>query len=250
MTTATVTENVDIATDETTETEATVNTISVEALEFKANVDKLIDANVTAFADKDSETVTDIRRAFGALDKDAKRNVRQFIKDAIAVLLTEQAEVAADLANNPERATELVDIAKRAAAYNSVKDFGLKPLAAQSTGERATRKPADPALAVGKNIAQVQLAYAVAMASVPTNVDPARITEITGELVTEAAQTEALEYRAWIYGGMEGAEPEASDVAKAAARISLGRGPKGQGRKPKTADVPESDAESADTDDQ
>ena len=76
----------------------------------------------------------------------------------------------------------------------------------------------------------IQLGYALAVGHPGAGVDADwgdKLTQPDDELVKIAA-----EYREWLASGQMGQEPSATKVAKAAARISLGRGPKGQGRRP------------------
>ena len=225
----TAAENVEVPEDGTV-VDSKVTTISEGVAEFMSTVRAMIDADVSVFADKDNDETVAVRRLFGALDKDGKRQVRGFIRDEIATLLAEQGDISAQLASDPSLATELVAVAQKSAGWNSLKDHGLRALSAPTTS--APRKVVDPLVAIAENVAQIQLAYALAISDLPEGIDADALNAKVAELVTEDSQAQAAEYRAFIENGQDGTEPEFSQTVKAAARISLGRGPKGQGRKP------------------
>lgn len=114
-----------------------------------------------------------------------------------------------------------------------IKDELVKP--AKTTRVRVA--PKNHTDAVVSEILAIQLGYslAVARASADTDLDADWQQKIAA-LATGEAQVRATEYAAWLDGKREGDEPEGvTEVEKSAARISLGRGPKGQGRKPKVA---------------
>lgn len=84
------------------------------------------------------------------------------------------------------------------------------------------------------SIASIQIAYS--LATLEAHANPTLDVdwqERIAAVATAEAQERALAYLQWLRDKQEGAEPEASDVEKAAARIALGRSPKGAGRKPR-----------------
>lgn len=99
-----------------------------------------------------------------------------------------------------------------------------------------TRKPRNRTGEVATHIAAIQLGYSLAMLDAHNDqtLDPDWQDRIA-EHATAEAQERAAQYALWLKGGQKGEEPEISEVEKAAARISLGRAPKGAGRKPATA---------------
>lgn len=102
----------------------------------------------------------------------------------------------------------------------------------QTKGKTGGAKPKDPTEAFALEQATAQLAYSLTVLNKPEAVDDEALAAKLGELVTEDVQALADQYRTWVSNGSKGDEPELPEYAKAAARISLGRSPKGQGRKP------------------
>lgn len=237
MTTATI-ENTTAAAADVDAAEASepkINTVTDEQFAFHAAVKKVID-NPDAAKDDKSDEIVAIRRAYGALSKDERRSVKLWLKETSQTLVDEGVEK--DDMSKVKSGNAVVIITRTA----------LKPLAPVSSITGSTATPADPTDAFVELKSTVYLAYAVVEATKGESVDESEAEKVQA-LVTSEAQTRAVAYRAWIEGGMEGEEPEATNLEKAAARISLGRSPKGQGRKPggknKAADA---DAAPADAD--
>jgi hypothetical protein len=111
--------------------------------------------------------------------------------------------------------------------------YALKDAIAKSgglKGGRTAAAPKNPTEAQVARVLAIQLGYALAFTIVPEGVDPDWKDQVKADSTLEA---QAKEYRTWLENGQEGEEPSVPESAKAGARISLGRAPKGQGRKPK-----------------
>lgn len=207
--------------DETTATEAT-EAVAVEPTEV---------VDLTAFEEAVLEVVEDpenvseeatlaARTAYQALGRNGKTAARKHV---------ETAAVDAVMAGNLPEAQTL----------HRLKDEILKPIPAD-TKPRAPRKPKNPTEGVVAGIVAIQLGYALAVqAAMNTENIDANWQEQVSVLATGEAQERAGAYVAWLLAKQEGVEPEVSELEKAAARVALGRAPKGQGRKPKEATVEE-----------
>ena len=110
----------------------------------------------------------------------------------------------------------------------ALKDAVLK--GALKTGATRTAKPRNVTASHVERILGIQLGYSLAFTHAPEGVDADWKDQVKN---TPELEKQASEYRAWLESGQEGDEPNVPAVAAAGARISLGRGPKGQGRKPK-----------------
>lgn len=125
--------------------------------------------------------------------------------------------------------------------------FSIRDLVVNAPKAPKERKPAaprhNPTSGVVNSIAAIQIGYSLAMVSAHGNPTlDSDWQERIGEVATTEAQARAQAYMEWLIDKQPGEEPEAGEVEKAAARIALGRSPKGQGRKPKTEKVePETD---------
>ncbi|AOE44604.1 hypothetical protein SEA_JUMBO_97 [Gordonia phage Jumbo] len=208
----------------------TVNTIPAEVTDFVKIVSDLVAANPANFANEDTDEILVIREAFAKLsDKDARRQARTFIRDA---KLTADKEMNDAVVTGD--AAKIVPAAQRAGAYATVIQHGFKVISAE---RGSVKNAADPVAAAAALVAQIQLAYAVALSDIPAGISVEDFQAKVAEIVTPDEQNAATQYRAFIENGQKGDEPNVSDLAKAAARVSLGRGPKGQGRKPKAAET-------------
>ncbi len=171
----------------------------------------VLEADINQVTDPKSASVRSVRQAYTDLSRKGKAAAKKW--------LDKQAEEALDN-DDTESTRRFVLLAKN----------GTRVISAN------VGRPAVPDSEKKKqNILQLQIGYALAAAA--ANNDP----ELAGwdqeVTATQEDITAAGNYAAWIEGGMEGDEPEATPAQKAGARVSLGRGPNGQGRKPKAADA-------------
>ncbi|USH45091.1 hypothetical protein SEA_CAMERICO_95 [Gordonia phage Camerico] len=203
------------------------NTIPREVAEYWAAVSDAADNAPEELKDKTTDTMVELRRLFGALDKDGKRQARAIVRDAKD---TELATAGEKQATDP--AAAMAHMGRSFALLNVINN-GFSALAPAGSPKTA----ADPVAAAVALTAQIQLAYAVSMAEAPAGISAEDYQARVSASLSENDQAHAQSYRAWLENGQTGTEPEVSDLAKAAARISLGRGPKGQGRKPKSAET-------------
>lgn len=170
------------------------------------------DAVTNAISDR-SPTEADIaavRAAYQALEpRKGKLAARNAIKD----------DIRNAIAN---RDIEL------AQALVAVEDGMSKAVGRPSAGV----SPKNATAAHIERVVSIQLGYSLAYTNVPAHVasDWADSVKIDAEL-----ERQSQEYRRWLETGQKNDQPEPNvpEVAKMGARISLGRGPKGQGRKPK-----------------
>lgn len=216
--------------------EPETNTIPREVAEFWTLVSDYADQGASAgLDDKKSDASLEIRRAYGALDKDAKRQARAIVRDAKD---TELEDAGKAQATDP--AAAMAHMARSFALLNVINNgfAALSSAAPKSAGD-----PVEAAVAL---TAQIQLAYAVSMATAPAGVDSADYSARVSASLTENDQSDAIAYRNWIEAGQTGDEPNVSELAKSAARISLGRSPKGQGRKPGSPNAPKDETAAAD----
>lgn len=192
-----------------TVTEATAATTEAPT-EAPVDLTKFNDAVSDAISDgaPSADEIKNVRRVYGDLEprkgKSAARNkLDEDVRDAIK-------------ASNVIQAQALLEIKDAI-----LKGGGLK-------GTR-TAAPKNPTEAHTSNVLAIQIGYSLAYSNVPEGVDPnwVDLVKATPEL-EQAAQS----YRKWLSEGQEGTEPEVPEAAKAGARISLGKAPKGQGRKP------------------
>lgn len=153
----------------------------------------------------DSPSMVEARRVYGDLTPKSKRAAKAWLKG-----LTEKTVINEDW-NESKR---LVLINNNAAKSTTV-----------NTGTGTSRKsPTEKAI---ETFQTIHLAYQVAAQRLAAlGIDPAK------SVPDEVDVTPAVEYANWINNPESGDEPEVDNKFKRAARVSLGRGPGGQGRKP------------------
>lgn len=227
---------VDTAAETVTEDTAATPTPATENVEvekepvdltaFQAAVDALIAAVTANPASELTDELFEVRKEYHELDRVGKAAARKAIEDgAVAAIMG-------------SRVTE-------AQALLRTKDEMLKAVPASGT-PRAPRTPKNVTDEVVATLAGIQLAYSYNMVSAQEN--PALDDdwqERVANAATQDAATRVAAYVGWLEAKQEGAEPEANDIEKAAARIALGRAPKGQGRKPKAVEEAAKAAEAA-----
>lgn len=110
----------------------------------------------------------------------------------------------------------------------------LKP-APSKKKDQVQKTPKDITADYIEHVAAIQLGYSLSILEAP-----AALAEGWKEQVQvkadETAQEQARTYRIFLENKQEGEEPDVPEFVKAGARISLGRAPKGQGRKPKAVE--------------
>ncbi|URG17461.1 hypothetical protein Mbo2_091 [Rhodococcus phage Mbo2] len=112
----------------------------------------------------------------------------------------------------------------------------LKPApSAKKGGSSANKAPKDPTAEHIDHVAAIQLGYSLSILEAPEGIAE-DWRERAAAKADEEAQTQAQEYRRFLLNKQEGTEPNVPEFVKAGARISLGRAPKGQGRKPKAVE--------------
>ena len=178
----------------------------------------------------ESDSVKAAQEVYGELDAKSKRAARKWLKDTGEKFML----------NDEFEKSKLFILVRKYAA--------VAPAGSGGTG--SSRKTPEQKLI--ENFRAIHLGYQV----VATLVQNTPGIDFTAIQPAEVDITPALTYREWLESGAEGDEPEVDTELKKAARISLGRGPNGQGRKPgskaKTAEdnaeagEPEVDDESAD----
>lgn len=201
----------DQAADTSVNDQATVEEETVDLTDFNAALDAV---DPESAKDSKNELVKTVRRAYTALSRLGKTEARNQVKD--------DAQKAV-MDGHLEKAQKLF----------LIQNTGLKVLAA------TTAKPKDNTTKSAERVLGIQLAYSLAYtaAQADETVDDAKFAELVSQTDADRAESEARArvYVDWLKGGQEGDEPEASAVEKAGARLSLGRGPGGQGRKPASA---------------
>lgn len=237
------TENVNVESD-ATETDATVNTYSEKAIKFDHDVKAVIsgtyrdadgdDVKVSAadLGNKNSDIVSVLVSQFNELDKDEKRQARTFRRDFESTLKGELTEL--DFVGDPAGATARAgEIGQTLAALvNAEKNvYVTRALSDGKTGG-APRKTVDPRADFVGMVAAVSLGYATMLSA--GKFDTADILADVEKLTSaENVAAEALAYAEWLEGGESAPEPYATELAKQAARVSLGRSTGGQGKPPK-----------------
>lgn len=189
----------------------------VDTTDFEAAVEALLAAVAQDAAGDHSDELFAVRSEYHDFNRAGKNAARKIVEDRAHGAIM-NSELAA------------------AQALLSAKDEMLKPLPASGT-PRAPRAPKNATDDVVQAIAAIQLAYSLSMlkAHGSTELDADWQERISAN-ATSDAQDRTAAYAAWLEAKQEGEEPAANDVEKAAARISLGRAPKGQGRKPKAVE--------------
>ncbi len=177
-----------------------------EVVDLSAFTEAVEEVSVEEAGNPKNDNVKAVRQAYTDLSRKGKAAAKKW------------------LADEGQKAVESDDFA-RAKLLGRLRDNGTKVIAA-STGE-STRKGDDEKLV--EVIKGLAIGYGVATARAAAGVatDWQERSAVTDEDVAAASA-----YADWIAGGQEGTEPTATDDQKAGARVSLGRGPKGQGRKP------------------
>lgn len=183
----------------------------VDTTAFEVAVETLLE--VPAGADNTAQ-IFEVRREYHEFDRNGKTVARKLVE---------------------ERATTAImnsDI-NGAQVLIRLKDEMIKPMPVSGT-PRAPKAPKNSSDDMIAQIASITLAYSLAFGEAKSNpaMDPDFEAKVA-ELATADAQQRSAAYATWLKNKQEGEEPEASEVEKAAARVSLGRAPKGQGRKPK-----------------
>lgn len=193
-----------------TVTEATATTAAPAVEEAPIDLTKFNDAVSDAISDgaPSAEEIKNVRRVYGELEprkgkSAARAKLDDDVRDAIQGSNITQAQ-----------------------ALLAIKDAILK--SGGLSGKR-TAAPKNPTEAHTSNVLAIQIGYSLAYSNVPEGVDPNWIDLVKATPELEAS---AQSYRKWLSDGQEGDEPEVPEAAKAGARISLGKAPKGQGRKP------------------
>ena len=189
-----------------TVTEATATT----ATEAPVDLSKFNDAVSNAISDgaPSDDEIKAVRRVYGELEpRKGKSAARAKLDDDIKESIENSNVVSAQAL------------------------FKIKDAIVKSGGLKGTRTaaPKNPTEAHVSNVLAIQLGYSLAYSNVADGVDANWVDQVKS---TPELEADAQKYRAWLSGGQEGTEPEVSDAAKAGARISLGKAPKGQGRKP------------------
>lgn len=169
---------------------------------------------------------------FNELDKDEKRQARTFRRDFESTLKGELTEL--DFVGDPAGATARAgEIGQTLAALvNAEKNvYVTRALSDGKTGG-APRKTIDPRADFVGMVAAVSLGYATMLSA--GKFDTAEILADVEKLTSaENVAAEALAYAEWLEGGESAPEPYATELAKQAARVSLGRSTGGQGKPPK-----------------
>lgn len=198
---------------------AVIENETIEATEAD-KVDEVVDtsafdaaiANVTLAdaEDKDSAPMVAAREAYNSLNRKSKSAAKRSLKDKSSEYM-----LADDFDN-----AKLYLLLHTSAAV-------AKPTPGAGTSTR--KSPVDKASEVLRTI---HIAYQLAALRVQElGVDD--ITSIVPAEDPEAIQS-ARVYTEWLENGQDGTEPDIDNELKRAARVSIGRGPGGQGRKPGT----------------
>lgn len=183
----------------------------VDTTAFEVAVETLLE--VAPGADNSAE-IFEVRREYHEFDRNGKTVARK---------LVEERATTAIMNSDIHGAQVLIRL----------KDEMIKPMPVSGT-PRAPKAPKNSSDDVIAQIAAITLAYSLAFGDAKNN--PAMDADFeakVAELATADAQQRSAAYATWLKNKQEGDEPQISEIEKAAARISLGRAPKGQGRKPK-----------------
>lgn len=219
------------ATETPTPSEDSVETekATVDLTSFEAAVEALLGAPEGT---DPADLVFAVRREYHEHDRNGKTAARKFVEDR---------QITAIMNSDVAGAQTLIRL----------KDEMIKPMPV-SGAPRAPKPPKNSTEDVVAQIASIRLAYSLAMLRANSNeLLDAGWNEQVDELATSESQDRSAAYAAWLEAKQEGEEPQANEVEKAAARISLGRAPKGQGRKPKNVeDAAKAAAEASDADGQ
>jgi hypothetical protein len=207
------------------ETAAAVETekVETEVVDLSAFKDA-VENVISDPADVSEEDTKAAQHEYRELSRKGKAGARSYVEDQTA---------NAVLAGNLGQAQALLALA------DALRNSGTK-----TSGPSAPRKPKNPTDSYVEHVAQIQLAYSLSVLNAPENLDEDWKERVQAKCDADA-QTRAQAYRAFVEAKQEGDEPEATESEKAGARISLGRAPKGQGRKPKGVEEAEKAAAAA-----
>ena len=175
----------------------------------------------TADDDQVEALLSDALTAYASLNRASKIAARKWLaKLGHDAVMSENAKLARVIFTTRDRITKRTG-----------------PAAAPLRLRRAVPNPVE-------HLTALALAYSVAVSDLATKaadgVDdiPADAQERATSALTEELQANAQRYRRWLEAGQDDEEPDVSEVAKAGARLSLGRSARGVGRKPKTKAAP------------
>lgn len=114
---------------------------------------------------------------------------------------------------------------QQARAWMQLNDSMTSAKPEKAAKESAEKTPVDPSLAYVDRLASIRLALDLALGNAPEGVDADAAVEKVKALVGDTSG-QAATYLAWLTNEAEdkGDEPDVSQVAKAAARLSLGKG--------------------------
>lgn len=208
-----------------------------EAPDDDADADDAAECTVERF-----QAAVDTAMALGPLPKEQVREAYEPVREVYRGL--DKKGRAAALRWLTERGKKLVLQGKFAEAQSAVmilEQAKRRPAPANPIGPRPK---ANPTPVVVDQVASIALGYAVAVLLAAENPHLDEDWETRRDaLVTAAGQDAALAYARWLQNRQKGEEPMATEVQKAAARVALGRSPKGQGRKPRPDPKPAAPAE-------
>lgn len=192
-----------------------------EVIDYSAFTAAYAGVTVEQVEDDDSDTVKSLREVYNTLGPKSKRAVKRLLKDEAEKCVMERNDFA--------EAKRLMLINNNAAKSTSV---------ASGNATRSRKTPEEKALETFK-----VLHYAYQLVFTRLQDAGINVTENTPE-ATDLSGAQA--YASWLENGQEGDEPELDNDLKRAARVSIGRGPAGQGRKPGKTKAEDTEAEVAD----
>lgn len=202
-----------------TTTPATAAAPAAAAVEEVIDLQPFKDATENSISDPSNgaadEDVTALKTAYAALGRKGKAQARAHLEGEL-----KQVILAKDFAT--------------AAVIYGLLD-AIKTTSGKGDGStRVTKTHTEKTVFA---VAAIQVAYSLAMGrgQADTKLDSGWEEKIP-EFANGESQAQAKAYAAWLENKQEGEEPKASDVAKAAARIALGKAPHGSGRKPKAVE--------------
>lgn len=192
-----------------------------EALDYSAFEAAVAQISLDDAKDDKSDAIKAAQEVYGNLNAKSKRAARKWLKDESERQM---------LDDNFDESKRLILIRKFAAVAPG------KPAATTSNRKTETDKKIEL-------FRSIHLAYQL----IATEVQNIEGVDFTAIQPTDVDLTPALAYMDWIKSGDADNEPDVSKELKRAARIASGRGPNGQGRKPraKVEEVIEDDAPAA-----
>lgn len=209
------------AADETAQVATEVETPDFDLARFKDAVENVISDP----SDISKEDINKARVEYRALSRKGMTAARNYV---------ESEGTKAVMEGNLPQAQALIKLGQEL----------KKAPSTAGQGKGSSTRPTDPTEAYLQDISVVQLAYSLVALNKPKEVAGDVDTRLAA-ILTEDAQTQGLAYREWIENKFEGEEPEAPEFVKQAARVSLGRAPKGQGRKGKAIEEAKAAEEAA-----